>query len=105
MTRTFKEIGLKIDVENVSTEALDRVIERKYMHPFSILDIETLVHVDEISQFDPEVITCNLVHLDSTFLDVIGAQTNEHSVPSLLSTEYTVKAGNMATDARRRTER
>jgi hypothetical protein len=90
MVRTFKEIRLKIDVENVPAEALDRIVERKDMHPFSIFDIETLVYVDEISQLDPKVITCNLVHLDSTLLDVVGTQTNEHRVSSLFATGYTV---------------
>lgn len=86
MTRTFKEIWLEVDVENVSTQTLDRVIERKDVNTFAVLDIETLMHVDEIGQFDPEIIASNLVHLNPTFLDVIGTQADENCVSSLFPT-------------------
>lgn len=90
MTHTFEEIWLQVDIENVSTQTLNRIIERKYMNPLPILDIKTLVHIDEICEFNAKVITGNFVHLDSTLFNVIGTETNENCVSSLLSTEYTV---------------
>jgi hypothetical protein len=87
MTRTFEEIGLEVDIENVATEAFNGIIERKDVDTFSVFDIETLVDVDEIGEFYAEVIASDLVHLNPTLLDVIGAQTDEDSVSSLLSTD------------------
>lgn len=54
------------------------------MHALAIFDVETLVHINEIAKLDAKIVTCNLVHLYATFLDIIGAQADEDSVPPLL---------------------
>jgi hypothetical protein len=87
MTRTFEEIRLKVDIEDVSTESLNRIVKRKDVDTFPVFDIKTLVDIDEISELDAKVIAGDLVHLDTTLLDVIGAQTDENSVSSLLSSD------------------
>jgi hypothetical protein len=84
MTRTFKEVGLEIDVKDVATEAFDGIIEGQNVYALAVFDIEALVDVDKIAEFDSQVVSSDLVHLDSAFFDIVGAQTNEHSIVSLL---------------------
>lgn len=86
MTRTFKEVGFKIDVEEVTAETLDRVIERQNVYSFAVFDIETLVDVDEIPEFDSEVVSRDLVHLDLAFFNSVVTQANKDSIPPLLAT-------------------
>jgi len=83
----LKEIRLDVYVENIAAQTLDRVIERKNVHALSIFDVKTLVNVDKIAELDAKVVTCDLVHLYTTFLDIVGAQTDEDSIPPLLSAE------------------
>jgi hypothetical protein len=46
---TFEEVGLKVDIENIATEAFDGVVERQDMHSLSIFNVEALVNIDEIA--------------------------------------------------------
>jgi len=45
------------------------------------------MYIDEITQFNTEIIPSNLVHLNSAILDVIRAQADKNSIPPLLSSE------------------
>jgi hypothetical protein len=83
----LKEIRLDVYVENIAAQTLDRVIERKNVHSLSIFDVKTLVNIDEIAELDAKVVTCDLVHLYTTFFDIVGAQTDQNSIPPLLSAE------------------
>jgi hypothetical protein len=56
------------------------------VHPFSIFDVKALMYRDEIAKFNSEVVAGDFVHLNTTLLDVVGAQANEDSVASLLAT-------------------
>jgi hypothetical protein len=82
---TFKEVRFEINIKDVSTKALDRVIKRQDMHSFSIFDVKALVHIDEVAEFDSEIVASHFIHLYTTLLDVVGAQANEDSVASLLA--------------------
>lgn len=55
------------------------------MYPLSILDVETLVNIDEITQFYTEIVSRNLVQLDASFFDFIRRQANEDGVTAFLS--------------------
>ena len=55
------------------------------MHALSIFDVETLVNIHKIAELDAKVVTCDLVHLYATFLDIIRAQTDKDGIPPLLS--------------------
>jgi hypothetical protein len=46
---TLEEVRLEIDLEQVATQPLDGVVKGEDMYPLSILDVETLVNVDEIT--------------------------------------------------------
>ena len=83
---TFEEVGLEVDIEDVSAQTLDGVVERKNVDTFAVLDVETRVYVDEIAELDAQVVTRDLVELDATLLDVVGAQANENGVLALLAT-------------------
>lgn len=89
----LKEIRLDVYVENIAAQTLDGVIKRKNMHALSIFDVKTLVNVHKIAEFDAKVVTCDLVHLYATFLDIIGAQTDKDSIPPLLSAEVMSGSG------------
>jgi hypothetical protein len=62
------------------------------VHTLAIFNVKTLVDIHKITKLDAKVVTCNLVHLYATFLDIIGAETDEDSVSPLLSTEKMCKA-------------
>ena len=55
------------------------------MHPLSVLDVKALMYAHEIAKFEPQIITSNLVHLNTTFFNVVGAQANENCVASLFA--------------------
>ncbi len=71
MTPTFKEIWLQVNIEDITTEALDGVVERQNMHSLSVFDVEAWVNVDEITELDSQIVTGDLVHLDSPFFNII----------------------------------
>jgi hypothetical protein len=54
------------------------------VHALAIFDVVTLVDIDKIAKLDAKIVTCNLVYLYATFLNIIGAQTDEDCVPPLL---------------------
>jgi len=72
----FKKVGFKVDIKNITTKILDRVIKRKNVNIFTIFNIEALINIDKITQFNTEIIMSNFVYLNSTILDIIRAQTD-----------------------------
>ena len=76
MTRTFQEVWLEIHVENVATQSLDRVVERKNMDALSVLDVEALVDVNEITELDAQVVTRDLVDANTAFLNCFVGYAN-----------------------------
>jgi hypothetical protein len=83
---TFEEVGLEVDIEDVSAQTLDGVVEGKNVDALAVLDVEARVYVNEITKLDAQVITSDLVQLDAALLDVVGAQANENGVLALLAT-------------------
>ena len=68
---TFEEIRLEVDIENVATETLDRVVKWKNMDSFAVFDVMTCVDIDEITKFHSQVVTRYFVHLNPTLLHFI----------------------------------
>lgn len=56
------------------------------MDSLAVLDIRASVYVDEISEFDAEIVTGDLVHLDLALFDIVRAQTDQNGISPLLST-------------------
>ena len=81
---TLKEIRLKVDVENVAAQALDRVIEGENVNTFAVLDIQARVHVHHVTELHAEIVTSDLVHLNLALLDIVGAQADQNSIVALL---------------------
>ena len=83
---TIKEIRLQVHIEDISAKTLDGVIKWKYVHALPVLNIEALVHVNEVSELYSQVVAGHFVHLDAAFLYVIRAEANENGVTSLFTT-------------------
>ena len=62
---TIKEIRHQVHIKDVSTKTLDGVVTQKHVHALPILNIEALVHVNEVSKLHSQVVVC---HLDVAFL-------------------------------------
>jgi hypothetical protein len=100
--RTLKEIRLDIDIENIATQTLNGVIEGQNVYALSIFNVKTLMDIDKVTKLDAKIVTRNLVHLYATFFDIVGAQTDENGIASLLATEVIRKALNgISRDSRR----
>jgi hypothetical protein len=89
--QTFEEIRLQIDFEKIPTQALDGVVEGKDMNAFPIFDVHTLVDINEIAEFDSEIVPGDLVHLDAAFLHIVRGQADEDGISPLLSTEWGIR--------------
>jgi len=100
---TLKEIRLDEYIENITSQSLDRVIEGENVYALAIFDVETLVDIHKIAKLDAKVVTCNLVHLYASFFDIIGAETDEDSIPPLLSAEVMCKTRIELSERLRRT--
>ena len=85
MCGTIEEVRSEKYVKEVSTETLDRILERQDMYTSAVFDILSQVYMDDIAEFDSHVVTGNLVHLDSAFLYVIGAQAYENCISPVFS--------------------
>ncbi len=83
---TFQEVGLEVNIEDVTTQTLDGVVERQNMNSFSVLDVETLMYADEVAKFDSQIVTSNFVHLNAALFNVIRTQANQYGIASLLAT-------------------
>ena len=64
---------IPINLENVTAQTLDRVIERKYVDALAVLDVEALVNIDEVAEFHSQIVAGHFVHLDSVFVYTIRA--------------------------------
>jgi hypothetical protein len=87
-TRTLEEIRLEVDLEYITTESFDGIVERQYVDTFAIFDVKTLMNIDEVTEFHPQVVASHFVHLDSTFVDVIRAEADENGISSFLASEF-----------------
>jgi len=82
---TIEEVRFEIYIKDVPAQTLDRIVEWQDMHTFSVFDIQTLMYMDHIAEFDSQVVTSNLVHLDFAFLYIIGAQADENCISPFFS--------------------
>jgi hypothetical protein len=57
---TFKELGLEVDIEDVTTETFDGVVERQDVYLLAVLYVITLMDVDKIAKFHTQVIPATL---------------------------------------------
>jgi len=65
---TIKEIRLQVHIEDVSAKTLDGVVKQKYVHALPVMNIEALVHVNEVSELHSQVVVGHFVHLNVAFL-------------------------------------
>jgi hypothetical protein len=73
---TFGKVRLEVDIKNVTAQTLDRVVERQNVDPLAVFYIQAWMDVNEIAQFNVQVVTSDFVQLDPAFVDVNRAQTD-----------------------------
>lgn len=54
------------------------------MNTFSVFNIGTLVNDCDIPKFHSEVVSGDLIHLDPSLFNIIGAENDEDSIAPLL---------------------
>lgn len=54
---SLKEVRLQVDLEEVTGQTLDRVVERQNVHSLAVLDIVAGVNVTEITELDSKVVS------------------------------------------------
>ena len=83
---TFQEVRSQVNIEDVPTQALDRVIEGKNVDTFAVFNIGALVNNSDVPKLHSKVVSGDLVHLDPSLFNIIGTKNDEDGVASLLST-------------------
>ena len=73
---TVVKVRLEVDLKDVATETFDRVVERQNVDPLAVFYIQTLMDVNEITQFNAQVVASDFVQLNPPFVDVIRAQAD-----------------------------
>jgi hypothetical protein len=53
----LQEVWLQVHLEQVSGQALDGIVERQDVHPFTVLDVVTCMDVAEIAQSHSKVVS------------------------------------------------
>ena len=82
---TLKEIWLEVNIEDITGETLDRVVEWEDVDALAVLDVQAGVYVHNIAELHAQVVTGDLVHLDLALLDVIRAQADKDGISPLLT--------------------
>jgi hypothetical protein len=90
---TFQEVRPQINVKDVTTETLDGVIEGENVNAFAVFDIGTLVHDCDVPQLHSKVVSGDLIHLDLSLFNIIGAKNDEDRIAPLLSAVKIVGGG------------
>jgi len=57
---TVEEIRLQAHIEDVSAKTLNGVVKRKCVHALPVLNIEALVHVNEVTELYSQVVAGHL---------------------------------------------
>jgi len=90
---SLEEVGLEIDVEKVSSNTLDSVVEGEDVDALSVRDVAAGGDGDDIREANAEILTNDLVHPHVGILTRIVSKHNADSVLSLLSLDqYGVSA-------------
>ena len=56
-TLTVEEIGFHGNIEDVSAQTLDGIINQKYVHSLAVvLNVKALVHINEVSKLHTRVV-------------------------------------------------
>jgi hypothetical protein len=82
---TFGKVRLEVDIKNVAAQTLDRVVERQNVDAL-VYYIQAWMDVNEIPQFNAQVVTSDFVQLDPVFVDVIRALADQDCIASSLPT-------------------
>ena len=54
------DTDFQVNVEDITTQAFNGIIEWQYMHPFTVFDVMTRVNVTQVTELHTEVVSGNL---------------------------------------------
>mmetsp|Transcript_775 Transcript_775/g.1375 ORF Transcript_775/g.1375 Transcript_775/m.1375 type:complete len:266 (+) Transcript_775:1944-2741(+) len=80
----LQEVGFEINIEQVATDALDRMLERQHVNTLAVLDVGALVDRYNVSEANTQVGTHHLVHTDLRLLTGVVSEHDAHGVFALL---------------------
>ncbi len=84
---SFQEVRLEEDLEPVSGQPFDGVVDRQDVNSLAILDVRAFCHGDDVAQTNPEVISDNAVHADLLVGHRVVAEHDADGLLSLLAFE------------------
>ena len=69
------------------------------MDAFAIFDVGALMNDRDVSQLHAKIVSGDLVHLDLSFLNIIGTENDEDGIAPLLSAKKIVKMDSQICEA------
>ncbi len=91
---SLEEVGLEEDLEPVSGQAFDRVVDGEDVDPLAVLDVRTFGNRDDVTESDSEVVSDDSVHPNFFVRHGVVAQNDAHGLLALLSLELETKTIN-----------
>jgi hypothetical protein len=91
---SLEEVGLEEDLEPVSGQAFDRVVDGEDVDPLAVLDVRTFGNRDDVAESDSEVVSDDSVHPNFFVGHGVVAQNDAHGLLALLSLELETKTIN-----------
>jgi len=82
---SFYEVVLKEAIKETASNAFHSVFKGKHMDALAVLDIRALMHRNDISQANTEILAYNLVHADLRLLDGVVSEDDAHGIFALLT--------------------
>ena len=61
---SFEEVRLEEDLEPISGQPLDGVVDRQNVNSLSVFDVRAFGHGNDVAQTNPEVVSDDAVHAD-----------------------------------------
>ena len=81
----LQEVGLQEDLEPVSGQAFDGVIDGQNMDPLPVLDVRTFRDRDDVAETNSKVVSDDSVHSDLLVGDGVVAQNDADGLLALLA--------------------
>ena len=83
----LQEVWLQVDLEEISCEAVNGVVQGQDVDFGAILDVRTSWHSDNIAQADPEIVADHTIHSDLLVGDSVVRQDDTNCLFALLALE------------------
>ena len=88
---SLQEVGLEVDLEPISGESFNCVVDGQNVDPLSVLDIGAGGECDHVSETDTEVVADHTVHANLFVTDRVVAENNASGLFALLALKMNKK--------------